>query len=129
MKSYTRALLWVWAGSLIPSVTAAQTVSLRPAQDFEQRVLRRVEAFRNPDQRSVEVIAVGLYADGFVTGLEVGSPAWGDAVTACFRNWTVGQKGEWLLQYWERTPELWDKDWKEAAILRSMERLADAATC
>ena len=111
------------------SQSASAQVRLETARVWEQRVEHRVSAFRNPTERPAEVVYVGLFIDGYVSGLLVGQPDWADSVERCFGGWTVQQRGEWLLQYWEESPELWDKDWKLAAIVRTLETLSADPGC
>jgi hypothetical protein len=121
--------------SLLHSSTlgaAGQLPTLAPAEDRNMRVSLLVECFRDPGTRTSCIGSVGTFVKGYAYGVGTNrtqADPLARAATICFGTWSIGQAGEWLLQYWERTPETWDKNWMEAAIVRILERLQSSSQC
>lgn len=89
-----------------------------------------VTAYRaGGELRGVVINEVGFYLGGFANGLRAGSDTFGPGAAKCFGGWTAGQSGEWLLQYWEKHPELWDKGWQESAMRLALDRILTPGAC
>lgn len=112
--------------------------NLAPAQAAPptgQEVRQLVNEFRVSYLRTAAILSTGAYALGLSDGIHAGAVLvatldgtrhpllLAERVAECFRGWTVAQFGEWLLQHWDRTPEVWADNWPEAARKRIIERL------
>lgn len=94
------------------------------------KVETAVVGFREPEVRAFWVTVVGHFAQGYLMGLALADPVGrGLPVADCFGTWSQNQIGEWLLQYWDRHPEVWSEPWIKAAITRMDRRMSESEDC